>query len=211
MQYNISNSYQYHFLWKYSYLADLLKEKEPLELISGTGLVAQARQVLSPNFDARPVNCFPELIVIHNISMPPYEFGGDGIDQLFTNCLSPADHPYYSEIGGLKVSSHFLIRRDGGLVQYVDIFSRAWHAGISLYKGREQCNDFSVGIELEGADDVPYELMQYHMLAELITMLRNSVPTLRLAPFVGHSEIAPGRKTDPGPEFKWDTLESFLD
>ncbi len=180
-------------------------------MIVGTGLVAQARQVSSPNFDERPTDCSPDLIVIHNISLPPCEFGGDGIDQLFTNCLNPAEHPYYAEIDGLEVSSHFLLRRDGELVQYVDIFSRAWHAGASNYQGRARCNDFAVGIELEGADDVPYEPIQYRKLAELITMLRNSVPTLALAPLVGHSDIAPGRKTDPGSAFKWDALASLLD
>ena len=192
------------------YLVASSRKSESLELIANTGLVAQARQVSSPNFDERPADCSPELIVIHNISLPPCEYGGEGIDQLFTNCLNPDEHPYYAEIHGLKVSAHFLLRRDGELVQYVDIFRRAWHAGVSSYKGREQCNDFAVGIELEGADNIPYEPIQSRKLAELIMMLRNSVPTLALAPLVGHSDIAPDRKTDPGPAFKWDALAALL-
>jgi AmpD protein len=166
--------------------------------------------VHSPNCDERPADCVPELIIVHGISLPPCEFGGPGIDQLFTNCLNPDEHPYYAEIAGLEVSSHFLIRRDGELVQYVDVFKRAWHAGQSVYEGRERCNDFAVGIELEGTDDLPYESQQYETLAQLLLILRNSVTSLEVAPVVGHSDVAPGRKTDPGPAFNWKKLERLL-
>jgi N-acetyl-anhydromuramoyl-L-alanine amidase len=179
-------------------------------LIAGSGWVAGIRHVHSPNHDERPSGCCPDLIIVHGISLPPCEFGGPGIDQLFTNCLNPDEHPYYAEIAGVEVSAHFLIRRDGELVQYVDIFKRAWHAGQSSYQGRERCNDFAVGIELEGADDIAYESVQYETLAKLVQILRNSVATLEVAPLVGHSDVAPGRKTDPGPAFSWTILERLL-
>ncbi len=182
----------------------------PYQLEEGSGWVQGASRVPSPNCDQRPANCPPDLFIVHGISLPPGEFGGDGIDQLFTNCLKPDDHPYYREIEGLEVSSHFLIRRNGELTQYVDIFQRAWHAGVSTYRGREKCNDFAIGIELEGTDDMPYEASQYEALAVLINMLRNTVPSLEVAPVVGHSDVAPGRKTDPGPAFSWETLEALL-
>jgi N-acetyl-anhydromuramoyl-L-alanine amidase len=177
----------------------------------GTGLLHGARQVPSPNCDDRPEGSPPDLIVVHGISLPPGEFGGPFIDALFTSTLDPAAHPAFVEIAGLKVSSHFLVRRDAGLVQYVPVTRRAWHAGPSLYCGRERCNDFSVGIELEGADDVPYEAPQYEMLAALVQALRAWAPTLRLAPIVGHSDIAPGRKTDPGAAFDWGRLARSLE
>jgi AmpD protein len=188
----------------------LSSEPATLSFIPDTGWLADIRHVHSPNYDERPSGCCPELIIVHGISLPPCEFGGPGIDQLFTNCLNPDEHPYYAEIAGLEVSSHFLIRRDGELVQYVDIFKRAWHAGKSSYQGRERCNDFAIGIELEGADDVAYEPAQYEMLAGLVRILRNSLPTLEVAPLVGHSDVAPGRKTDPGPAFSWTMLERLL-
>jgi len=175
-----------------------------------SGLLRTARQKSSPNCDARPRGMQPELIVVHGISLPPGDFGGPWIDRLFTNCLDPDAHPYFAEICGLRVSSHFLIRRDGELVQYVPVDQRAWHAGESCFAGRERCNDFSVGIELEGLDDEPYTAEQYARLAELVSLLRNTVPSLQQAPLVGHSDIAPGRKTDPGPAFDWQLLARLL-
>ena len=179
-------------------------------LSPGSGWINEARQLHSPNCDQRPEGAGPELIVIHGISLPPGEYGGSGIDQLFSNTLNPDEHPYYREIAGLEVSSHLLIRRDGELVQYVDLFDRAWHAGASCHDGRECCNDFSIGIELEGTDEEPYTENQYAVLAEVISMLRKAIPTLETAPLVGHSDIAPGRKTDPGPAFIWEDLHSRL-
>ncbi len=174
------------------------------------GLVQEARQVESPNCDERPPGCEPSLIVVHGISLPPGEFGGPWIDRLFTNTLPADEHPYFAEIAGQEVSAHFLIRRDGSLVQYVPITKRAWHAGQSCFDGRERCNDFSVGIELEGEDNTAYEEAQYHSLTALITMLRRQVPALSGVSVVGHSDIAPGRKTDPGAAFDWDHLNGML-
>jgi len=168
-----------------------------------TGLLSPARYLPSPNCDDRPDPRDLSLIVVHNISLPPNEFGGEGIDQLFTNQLDPEEHPYYQQIHTLRVSSHLLIRRDGGIVQYVPFHQRAWHAGESSYCGRSTCNDFSIGIELEGADDIPYEDVQYTRLNEVIETLCNSYPTLSYDHITGHCDIAPGRKTDPGPVFDW--------
>ncbi len=175
-----------------------------------SGRVAEARQLDSPNRDPRPPHCRPELIVVHGISLPPDEFGGPWIDQLFTNKLDAGAHPYFKEIDGLQVSAHFLIRRDGELVQFVPTTERAWHAGESVYCGRACCNDFSIGIELEGADEIPYESVQYEKLAALIGCLRAGLKSLAEAEIVGHSDIAPGRKTDPGPAFDWRRLRSLL-
>lgn len=175
-----------------------------------SGLLDLARQVSSPNADERPESGGPDLIVVHGISLPPGQFGGPWIDALFTNRLDPDAHPYFREIEGMKVSAHVLIRRDGELVQYVPFHRRAWHAGRSEYCGREQCNDFSIGIELEGADDVPYEPVQYERLAALIDALVSAYPTLSTDRIAGHCDIAPGRKTDPGPEFEWSRLRRLL-
>lgn len=152
----------------------------------------------------------PELIVVHGISLPPGQFGGPHIDRLFTNKLNRAGHPYFRGIAGIKVSSHLLIRRNGEVVQYVPLHRRAWHAGKSSYRGRERCNDYSVGIELEGTDNSPYTKAQYRRLATVIRVLRRGVPSLAAAPIVGHSDIAPGRKTDPGPAFDWTQLRRLL-
>jgi len=165
-----------------------------------------ARQVSSPNFDDRPANCGAELIIVHGISLPPGEFGGEWIDQLFTNSIDPAAHPYFREIVALPVSSHLLIRRDGELVQYVPLTKRAWHAGVSCYRDRQQCNDFSIGIELEGADEIPYTDVQYEVLSAVIQALRSAFPSLAEAPVVGHCDVSAGRKTDPGPAFDWQRL-----
>jgi AmpD protein len=173
------------------------------------GLAIQARQVSSPNWDERPPGTQLELIVVHGISLPPAEFGGPWVDKLFTNSLPPDEHPYFKEVAGLKVSSHVLIRRDGEQVQYVPFHRRAWHAGLSKYEGRERCNDFSIGIELEGADEVPYEPIQYRVLAQLIVDLCTAYPTLATERVVGHSDVSPGRKTDPGPAFDWMRLRAL--
>jgi AmpD protein len=171
-----------------------------------TGIVASARQVASPNCDDRPPGVEPELIVLHGISLPPGQFGGHAIDRLFTNALDPDAHPYFREIVALRVSSHLLVRRDGTLVQYVPIHRRAWHAGESCWCGRIACNDFSVGIELEGTDETPYADAQYARLIELLRALFAAYPSLHRRRIVGHCDIAPGRKTDPGPSFDWPRL-----
>ncbi len=163
-----------------------------------------ARRVDSPNQDARPEGAPPSLLVIHAISLPPGEFGGPGVEALFTNRLDPADHPYFAQIADLRVSAHFFIRRDGELVQFVPCTQRAWHAGASSWQGRERCNDFSLGIEMEGADDQPFSDAQYAALNALIAGLRASYPSL--VDIAGHSDIAPGRKTDPGLCFDWDRV-----
>lgn len=181
-----------------------------MEVNTTTGLLETARQVPSPNFDERPQGCEPELIVIHSISLPPGEFGGDWIDDLFTNTLDPHAHPYFSEIQGMEVSAHALIRRDGEVVQYVPFHQRAWHAGKSEYCGRERCNDFSIGIELEGADDVDYDNRQYPQLAKMVAALIDTYPTLSTTQITGHEHIAPGRKTDPGPAFDWRRFHTLL-
>jgi N-acetyl-anhydromuramoyl-L-alanine amidase len=167
------------------------------------GLMRGARQVASPNHDSRPPGVEADLIVVHGISLPPGEFGGPWIDRLFTNTLPPEVHPYFAEVGPLRVSSHVVIERDGAVTQYVRFTERAWHAGKSNYQGREACNDFSVGVELEGTDTLPYEAAQYAALAEVVAALCAAYPRLSPDRLVGHSDIAPGRKTDPGPAFDW--------
>lgn len=176
-----------------------------------TGLIVGVRQVLSPHFDLRPGGIAPDLIVVHGISLPPGRFDGPWIDRLFTGGLPPDGHPYFREIAGLRVSAHVLIRRDGEVVQYVPFAQRAWHAGASQYRGRSTCNDFSVGIELEGSDDIAYEDAQYRELASVIAGLLTAYPTLSREHIVGHSDIAPGRKTDPGPVFDWKRLGQEID
>jgi len=171
--------------------------------IDARGVATPARQVVSPNRDPRPPGTDITLLVVHGISLPPGEFGGDAIFDLFTNRLDPGAHPYHATIAGLAVSAHFLIRRDGALIQFVPCAERAWHAGRSAWKGRAQCNDYSVGVELEGADEIAYTGAQYAMLARLVRALRRRYA---IADIVGHSDVAPGRKTDPGPAFDWDRL-----
>jgi AmpD protein len=171
------------------------------------GLLEGVPCLVSPNCDERPAGMRPTLLVIHSISLPPGQYGGDGIERLFTNRLDPRAHPYYAEIAGLKVSSHFLVRRDGGLLQFVPIHRRAWHAGASSWRGRDACNDFSVGVELEGLDDAAFEDCQYERLASLVKRLRVALPLRDIA---AHSDIAPGRKTDPGPRFDWTRLLAAL-
>lgn len=171
--------------------------------LNSTGYIVSAKQIASPNFDARPDNTKIDLIVIHNISLPPNIYAGPGVTQLFTNQLNPNEHPYYAEIYMRKVSAHFFIRRDGELIQFVSTLQRAWHAGESCWSGRERCNDFSVGIELEGSDFEAFEPAQYATLKPLLKCLQTSYPIQHI---VGHSDIAPGRKTDPGPFFEWDKI-----
>lgn len=175
-----------------------------------TGLLGAVRQVLSPHFDARPKGSAPELIVVHGISLPPGKFGGAWIDQLFTGGLDPDAHPFFRDIAQQRVSAHALIRRDGQVVQYVPFPARAWHAGESQYQGRAACNDFSIGIELEGTDDLAYEDAQYESLAQLIRALLAAYPSLASERVVGHSDIAPRRKTDPGGAFDWSRLRQLL-
>jgi N-acetyl-anhydromuramoyl-L-alanine amidase len=168
-----------------------------------SGLMLGATQIASPNHDSRPPGIEADLIVVHGISLPPGEFGGPWIDRLFTNALPPEVHPYFTEVASLRVSSHLVIRRDGSLTQYVKFTDRAWHAGKSSYCGREACNDFSIGVELEGSDTVSYEAAQYAALAETVAALCTAYPRLSPERLAGHSDIAPGRKTDPGPAFDW--------
>jgi AmpD protein len=177
---------------------------------AATGRLAGVRQVDSPNCDDRPAGCDAELLVIHGISLPPGEFGGPWIDALFTNQLPPTEHPYFATVADLRVSSHVLVRRDGSVVQYVPFDRRAWHAGQSQWRGRERCNDFSIGVELEGIDTYPYERAQYGTLAGVVAVLCRAYPTLSPARIVGHSDIAPGRKTDPGIVFDWPLLGTLV-
>ncbi len=175
--------------------------------IDSTGIAAGIRYLPSPNCDERPADAAIDLLVIHNISLPPGEFGGPGIIDLFMNRLDPAAHPYYRGIAHLKVSAHFLVRRDGEMIQFVPCAKRAWHAGESAWRGRERCNDYSIGIELEGADDQSFTDCQYEKLACLTRALQTAYPSLDI---VGHSDIAPARKTDPGPCFNWSRLRELV-
>jgi AmpD protein len=170
-----------------------------------------ARWVPSPNCDARPGPSDISLVVVHGISLPPGKFGGPWIDRLFTNALDPGAHPYFGKIRQLKVSSHLCVFRDGTVRQYVGFDRRAWHAGESLFDGRSRCNDFSIGIELEGTDAVPYAPVQYRRLAAIAAALLRAYPAITPARIVGHSDIAPGRKTDPGPHFDWLRFHAELD
>jgi AmpD protein len=171
------------------------------------GWIAAARRLESPNRDARPPGSRLELLVIHNISLPPGRFGTGCIEQLFTNRLDPSAHPYFAGLEGLRVSAHFLIDRSGVLTQFVSCLERAWHAGASQFEGRPACNDFSLGIELEGTDQRPYTQKQYRTLARLTRVLFTAFP---LSAVRGHSDIAPARKTDPGPSFDWSRLARDL-
>ncbi len=171
------------------------------------GYLSGSTRIDSPNCDARPEGAGVSLLVIHNISLPPGEFGGEGIIELFTNRLDPAAHPFYRKIAELRVSAHFLIRRDGALIQFVPTEMRAWHAGESSWRGRPRCNDFSIGVELEGSDTCAFADAQYATLAELTVALRGRYA---LADIVGHSDVAPGRKTDPGPCFDWTRFRRLI-
>lgn len=179
--------------------------------LDADGWVVQAEKQPSPNCDVYPDQCnaaaATPLLVIHNISLPPYQYGGPGVQQLFTNSLDPQAHPYYAGIAGLRVSCHFFIRRDGSLLQFVPTSRRAWHAGASQWRGRERCNDFSLGIELEGCDFEPFSHAQYRTLLALAALLQRDCGVVAIT---GHEHIAPGRKTDPGPYFDWARLSAGI-
>ncbi len=176
----------------------------------GEGLIRPARQCPSPNQDERPAGCEPELLVLHGISLPPGRFGGPHIERLFTNSLDPDEHPYFREIHELRVSAHLLLRRDGSLVQFVPFARRAWHAGRSAFRGRDCCNDYSIGVELEGEDETPYSDAQYAVLPAVIRALFRAYPGLGPRLIAGHCDVAPGRKQDPGPAFDWLRLYDSL-
>jgi len=171
------------------------------------GWLVPGQRIESPNFDARPTPDLPSLIVIHAISLPPGCFGSGDIAALFTNRLDPDRHPYFRDIANLRVSAHFLVRRNGEIIQFVSCDARAWHAGVSSWRGRERCNDFSIGIELEGCDEKAFESAQYESLLTLVDTLVRHYPIVGLT---GHCDIAPGRKTDPGPHFDWSRLAGDL-
>ena len=175
-------------------------------VIDPDGWAEGARRVPSPNFDARPDDVAVSLLVVHAISLPPRVFSGDCVERFFLNALEASEHPYFTGLNGVRVSAHFFIRRDGELVQFVSCRDRAWHAGVSTWQGRSRCNDFSIGIELEGSDDQGFEAAQYAALIALIDALRARYPVRDI---VGHSDIAPGRKTDPGPHFEWSRLDGL--
>lgn len=175
-----------------------------------TGLIEGVRQVLSPHHDPRPSGMAADLIVMHGISLPPGEFGGPWIERLFTGSLPRGHHPYFDTLQGMRVSAHLLVRRDGELVQFVPFHARAWHAGVSSFEGRTACNDFSIGIELEGEDETAYTDAQYGTAQAALRALLEAYPSLSRARIVGHSDIAPGRKTDPGAAFDWPRLRGGL-
>jgi len=175
-----------------------------------SGLISPARQCLSPNQDARPDGATPDMIILHGISLPPGEFGGGEIEALFLNQLDWDAHPYFAEIRGLTVSAHLLVRRDGELVQFVPFTERAWHAGESCFRGRSRCNDFSIGIELEGEDGTPYDERQYQVLTKVLRAVSQAYPDLSPREIAGHCDVSPGRKSDPGPAFDWLRLYDAL-
>jgi len=185
-------------------------DAQSLSVDGGTGLLAGARYLPSPNADQRPPGAGVELMVVHGISLPPGEFAGDYVEAFFTNRLPVDRHPFFREIEAMRVSAHLYLRRDGRIVQFVPFHDRAWHAGGSQYCYRVACNDFSVGVELEGTDDVPYAALQYEQLAGCIRALARAYPTFAPSAVVGHSDIAPGRKTDPGPAFDWPRLRTLV-
>jgi len=174
------------------------------------GWLENVKQVASPNYDQRPAGSIIDLLVVHCIALPPKQFGGKGIEQLFMNQLDPDEHPYYRDIAGLKVSAHALIRRTGEIIQFVNFDQRAWHAGESSFEGRQACNDFSIGIELEGTDTDSYEAIQYQQLARVSRLLLDYYPSMSLSRITGHETIAPNRKTDPGVGFDWDHFHHTL-
>ena len=180
------------------------------EEAASDGWLPPAQRIPSPNWDRRPPGCAIDLLVIHCISLPPRCYGGDEIARLFCNCLDHDAHPYFDGLRGLRVSAHLLIRRDGVLQQFVPIRQRAWHAGESCHEGRARCNDFSIGIELEGVEDEPFERAQYVTLSAVTRELMRQCPAITPQRIVGHEHIAPGRKTDPGPAFDWDRYRLAL-
>lgn len=184
--------------------------QDSIDQLRKTGRISGVRWCPSPNFGPRPEGADISLLVVHNISLPPGQFGGPAIERFFCNCLDASEHPYFETIAELKVSAHALIRRDGQIVQFVSLLERAWHAGRSSFRGEDECNDFSIGIELEGTDDVPYTPAQYERLAELSKLIMQAWPRITGDRITGHCDIAPGRKTDPGPVFDWDHYRQRL-
>ena len=180
------------------------------EIFVQNGLLSAARQCHSPNFDARPPNSIIDLLVIHCIALPPEEYGGSAIEEFFCNRLDVDSHPFYKEIASVQVSAHLLIRRDGEVLQFVNFSDRAWHAGESCFKNRERCNDFSIGIELEGSDTDLFTSAQYEVLANVTRALQAAYPDIGTANIVGHQHIAPQRKTDPGEGFDWRRYRAML-
>ena len=180
-----------------------------MQINTKTGLLDECKQCLSPNRDFRPENTAIDLLVVHSISLPPGEYGGDAIERFFQNKLDKSEHPYFEEIFDMQVSSHALIKRSGEIIQFVPFHERAWHAGQSNYQGRERCNDFSIGIELEGTDNDIFEEAQYQQLAQLVTALQTAYPAIS-DNITGHSDISPGRKQDPGTGFDWTRLKEKL-
>ena len=176
--------------------------------LTDEGLLEGVRYIASPNCDERPAGCRVELLVLHYMSLPPGEFGGRAIEDFFTNRLDPQAHPFFATIATLRASAHFLIRRNGALIQFVPCAKRAWHAGESSWWGRERCNDFSIGIEIEGNEEVPFTAAQYRRLAALTQTVMTRYP---ISEIVGHSDIAPWRKTDPGPQFEWARFRAMLE
>lgn len=174
------------------------------------GWLADASVCPSPNFNERPVGACVSLLVIHNISLPPGDFGTGCVQAFFCNCLDTSRHPYFKQLSRVRVSAHLFIDRLGDLVQFVPLDKRAWHAGRSVFGGERECNDFSIGIELEGCDHIPYTEAQYQRLAEVTRILLAQYPNLTPERITGHSDVAPGRKTDPGPAFAWDYYFSLL-
>nr|WP_246481111.1 1,6-anhydro-N-acetylmuramyl-L-alanine amidase AmpD [Motiliproteus sediminis] len=186
---------------------DQLNQPGPID----EGVLAGAVYVPSPNCNDRPADGAVDLLVLHNISLPPGQFGSGCVTDFFTNTLDPARHPYFETIAGLQVSAHLLIERDGRVIQFVPFHRRAWHAGVSCWQGREQCNDYSIGIELEGTDDTPYTDAQYSQLVRVVHSLQQAYPALTAERIVGHSDIAAGRKTDPGTAFDWRRFRGELE
>ena len=183
---------------------------EQVSVLRATGRFPDSRWCPSPNFGARPDNADITLLVVHNISLPPGQFGGPYIEDFFCNRLDRHAHPYFSEIADMQVSAHALVKRDGSVVQFVSCLDRAWHAGRSCFGNEEECNDFAIGIELEGADDIPYTEEQYHTLASLARLTMAAWPAVTPDRITGHSDIAPGRKTDPGPAFQWPYFKNLV-
>src|SRR5690554_5151992 len=181
-----------------------------VEQLRTTGRFPECHWCPSPNFGPRPEDAAVSLLVVHNISLPPGEFGGGYIEDFFCNRLDTSAHPYFQSIAGLQVSAHALVRRDGSVVQFVSCLDRAWHAGRSCFDGQEECNDFSIGIELEGTDDIPYTPEQYRTLTEMARLTMLAWPEISADRITGHSDIAPGRKTDPGPAFDWSYFSQLL-
>ncbi len=194
----------------FHFLPPLYQRARLLKLDRNTGWVFGARHVPSPNHDDRPPGINVDLLVIHGISLPPGRFGGDCVERFFTNSLPPEEHPFFRGIASMRVSAHLFLRRDGTLVQFVSLYERAWHAGVSSFRGRERCNDYSIGIELEGTDTLAYTARQYRRLAVLGRLLMRHFPGMTPERMVGHSDVAPGRKTDPGPAFDWQRFRAAL-